>query len=145
MALTDAYSIVDRCRFNRNIVECKFNTDCGSISAHLDLIETQWNVNHHQSHTARKRPRLNRNIVECKLQESVAPTSMDTRFNRNIVECKCKCFLFFCCRVKRFNRNIVECKYMSTNSCSNLAPDLIETQWNVNQELAGVGATQYGI
>ena len=53
--------------FNRNIVECKYETPDFCRWRRWVLIETLWNVNSGTDHNGHFRPhRFNRNIVECK-------------------------------------------------------------------------------
>ena len=55
-------------RINRNIVECKYQSDLI-----LDVVSE----------------RINRNIVECKSKNYGIKKIRKHRINRNIVECKC--------------------------------------------------------
>ena len=57
----------NRIRINRNIVECKYNSDSDLYLDNVELIETLWNVNFFkESKYVDEEMRINRNIVECK-------------------------------------------------------------------------------
>ena len=85
-------------RINRNIVECKEFSFCGSFDCSDGI---------------------NRNIVECKEQDAYNSRQDHTSINRNIVECKVLKVYTTYIRIFRINRNIVECKEILIDEFNN--------------------------
>ena len=96
---------------NRNIVECKVNSQSTNCIAIYVLIETSWNVKQETLDIiGRRHTGINRNIVECKDYWVDRETGSSECINRNIVECKVLKVYTTYIRILRINRNIVECK-----------------------------------
>ena len=92
-------------------MECKLVRRTGHNFDYPELIDTLWNVN----------------------DASIVPTiRCPLRINRYIMECKCyspHSYLHFTIRI---NRYIMECKSVPPAGMAILAPELIDTLWNVN-------------
>ena len=79
--------------------------------------------------------RINRNILECKLLSDELIKLPLHCINRNILECKLVLLVQLQTFAYGINRNILECKFYSLRSKWKLALVLIETYWNVNEDI----------
>ena len=96
-------------------MECKVNEIYVTSFCTQDLIDTLWNVKASRSPVVYAGTAgFNRYIVECKVKLTEAKNNLAERFNRYIVECKA---------------------YHSAAGCD-VAPDLIDTLWNVKHMMS---------
>ena len=73
--------------------------------------------------------------MECKVIFFIQISSPSFCINRNIVECKDTSPFSVSATLARINRNIVECKDTHASLSMSTSPVLIETSWNVKNQI----------